>query len=525
MPRARMLMRKIRELLRLKWELGLSHRQAERSLQIGRGTVENYLRRAVVAGLSWEAVDGLSDEELERRLFPSASEAPRTAGRAAPDWAKVHQELKRKGVTLALLWQEYRATDAEGYGYSRFCELYRAWEGRLEPCLRQDYAGGEKLIVDYAGQTVPVHDAGTGASREAAIFVAVLGASTYTYAEATWSQGLEDWIGSHVRTFSYLGGVSELVIPDNLKSGVTKPCRYEPDVNRTYAEMAEHYGVAVIPARIKKPRDKAKGENGVLQVSRWILARLRNEKFFSLRELNDRIGEHLIELNGRPLKVLGISRRELFERVDQPVLRALPPTPYEPAEWKNVRVAPDYHVEFELHYYSVPYQLLRQQLELRATAQTVEVFHRGKRVAAHRRDHRKGKHTTITEHMPKAHQAYLEWTPTRLIEWAKRTGSATAELVAAILASRLHPQQGFRSCLGLMRLGERYGVERLEAASRRALAIQGLSYKSVKSILDHGLDRQPLAEPGEGRAPVAHGNVRGAGYYQGEPQTEEAGPC
>src|SRR5579863_9952939 len=319
MPRARMLMRKIRELLRLKWERGLSHRQVERSLQIGRGTVENYLRRAVVAGLSWEGVAGLSDEELDQRLFPSASVTAATVARAAPDWAKVHQELKRKGVTLSLLWQEYRATDAEGYGYSRFCQLYRSWEGRLEPCLRQDYVGGEKLIVDYAGQTVPVHDAATGESREAAIFVAVLGASTYTYVEATWSQGLEDWIGSHVRTFGYLGGVTEMVVPDNLKSGVTTPCRYEPAVNRTYREMAEHYGVAVLPARVRKPRDKAKGENGVLQVSRWVLARLRNEKFFSLRELNDRIGELLVELNERPLKVLAISRRELFEQVDRPV--------------------------------------------------------------------------------------------------------------------------------------------------------------------------------------------------------------
>jgi transposase len=289
--------------------------------------------------------------------------------------------------------------------------------------------------------------------------------------------------------------------------------------------MAEHYGVAVIPARVKKPRDKAKGENGVLQVSRWILARLRNEKFFSLRELNARIIELLGELNERPLKVLGISRRELFERVDRPVLRPLPPTPYESAEWKDVRVAPDYHVEFEWHYYSVPYQLLRQQLELRATAQTVEVFHRGRRIAAHRRDRRRGKHTTLREHMPKAHQAYLEWTPTRLVEWATKTGRATAELVAAIMSSRLHPQQGFRSCLGLMRLGDRYGTERLEAASRRALAIRGLSYKSVKSILDHGLDRQPPVDTPDGVVPIEHGNVRGAAYYQGEPQPEETDPC
>jgi transposase len=524
MPRARTSMRKIREVLRLKWERGLSHRQVERSLQMGRGTVGGYLRRAVGAGLSWEQVTALSDEELEGRLFPSEVDPP-AGSRALPQWARLHQELKRKGVTLSLLWQEYRESEPEGYGYSRFCELYRSWEGQLEPCLRQDYEGGEKLFVDYAGQTVVVRDATTGESREAQVFVAVLGASSYTYAEATWSQGLADWIGSHVRTFAFVGGVSELVVPDNLKSGVTSPCRYEPDVNRTYTEMAEHYGVAVVPARVKKPRDKAKVESGVLQVSRWILARLRNETFFSLRELNDSIGKHLVELNERPLKVLGISRRELFERVDRPALRPLPPTPYEHAEWKDVRVAPDYHVELEGHYYSVPYQLLRQQLQLRATAQTVEVFHKGKRVAAHRRDRHKGRHTTLPEHMPKAHQAYLEWTPTRLVQWAEKTGSATAELVAAILRSRLHPQQGFRSCLGLMRLGDRYGGERLEAACQRALAIQGHSYKSVKSILDHGLDRQPVAEQPEGTPPIQHGNLRGAAYYRGGDPEEEIAPC
>jgi transposase len=525
MPRARMLMRKIRELLRLKWERGLSHRQAGRAVGIGLGTVCDYLQRAVVAGLSWEAVAVLGDEELEQRLFPSASLCPPTARRRVPDWAEVHRELKRKGVTLSLLWQEYRGRDAEGYGYSRYCELYRAWEGKLDYCLRQDYVGGEKLIVDYAGQTVTVHDVSSGDCREAAIFVAVLGASNYTYAEATWSQDLADWIGSHVRAFTYLGGVSEILIPDNLKSGVTTPCRYEPLVNRTYAEMAAHYGVVVIPARIRKPRDKAKGESGVLQVSRWILARLRNDKLFSLRELNDRIGELLVELNRQPLKVLGISRRQLFERVDQPALRPLPPTPYDLAEWKDVRVGPDYHVEYEGHYYSVPYQLLREQLELRAAARTVEVFRKGKRVAAHRRDQRKGQHSTLPEHMPKAHQAYLEWTPTRLVEWANKTGSATAELVTAILRSRLHPQQGFRSCLGLMRLSDRYGAERLEAASGRALAIRSFSYKSVKSILDHGLDRQSPAEPSASREPIVHANVRGAAYYQGEPLREETDPC
>lgn len=515
-------MRKIREVLRLKWKLGLSHRQIERSVRLGHGTVCGYLWRAKRQELSWEQVEGLSDADLEARLFPPPPR-PAAGGRALPDWGEVHRELKRKGVTLSLLWEEYRQRHPQGYGYSRFCDLYRSWEGRLDVCLRQHYEGGEKLLVDYAGQTVEVVDRDSGQVREAQIFVAALGASNFTYAEATWSQAVEDWIGSHVRTFEALGGVSELVVPDNLKSGVTKPCRYEPDVNRTYAELAEHYGVAVVPARVRKPRDKAKAESAVLQVERWILARLRNERFFSLVELNERIRELLVELNERPMKVLGLSRRQLFEQVDRPALRPLPERPYEMAEWRKVRVGPDYHVEFEGHYYSVPYQLVGDQLELRATSRVVEVLDRGKRVAAHRRDPRRGRHTTLAEHMPKAHQAYVEWTPRRLVEWAAKTGPATAELVEQILLSRVHPQQGFRSCLGLMRLGKRYGTERLEAACRRALSIRGLSYKSVQSILSTGLDREPLEEPVEA-APIEHGNVRGAGYY-GADRRDEVRPC
>jgi len=515
MPRKRTTMRKIREVLRLKWALGLSLRQIERSLQLSYGSVHTYWQRAKAEGLSWEQVEELSDDELESRLYPSA-EISASKGRPLPDWAEVQKELSKKSVTLSLLWMEYRERHLDGLGYSRFCELYRSWEGLLEPCLRQSYKGGEKLFVDYAGQTVEVVDPKTGEVREAEIFVAVLGASNFTYAEASWSQDLRNWIGSHVRTFEALGGVSELVIPDNLKSAVKKPCRYEPDVNRSYTEMANHYGVAVLPARVRKPQDKAKVENGVLQVERWILARLRNEKFFSLRELNERIAELLDELNDKPLKVLCISRRELFAQVDQPALNPLPQTPYEFAEWKKVRVGPDYHVELEGHYYSVPYQLLKKQLDLRATAQTVEVLHGSRRVAAHRRDRRRGHHTTLNEHMPKSHQAYLEWTPRRLVQWAAKTGGSTAKLVDTILLSRAHPQQGFRSCLGVMRLGKKYGSDRLEAACHRALSIGGPSYKSVVSILKTGLDQEPLSEPAETTSPIEHSNVRGASYYRGK---------
>jgi transposase len=516
-------MRKIREVVRLSKVLGLSQRQVARSVRLGQSTVWDYLVRFRVSGLSWDEVEALDDETLEQRLFPSERVSTERS-QSLPDWSHIHQELKGKGVTLSLLWQEYRESDPDGYGYSRFCDLYRAWKKRLDVSLRQDYKGGEKLFVDYAGETVEVIDPRSGGAREAQIFVATLGASNYTYAEATWSQDLRDWISSHVHAFEAMGGVAELVIPDNLKSGVTKPNWYEPDVNPTYTEMAEHYGVAVLPTRVRRARDKAKVESGVLQVGRWILARLRHQKFFSLCELNESIRGLLVELNDRPLKVLKISRRALFERVDRPALRPLPESRYEFGEWKKVRVAPDYHVELFGHYYSVPYQLVREQLDLRFTDHTVEIFRRGKRIAGHRRSRQRGKHTTLREHMPKAHQAYLEWTPTRLVRWAQKSGPSTAQLVEQILQTRPHPQQGFRSCLGLMRLGKSYGDERLEAACKRSLQLKSYSYQSVKSILKNGLDQQPLAESDKQGTVIEHTNVRGAEYYRGR-DPEEVPPC
>ncbi len=523
MPKVRTSMRKIREVVRLSQVLGLSQRQVARSVRLGQSTVWDYLGRFRASGLSWKEVEALDDEALEQRLFPSEWVSTERC-RSLPDWSETHQELNRKGVTRSLLWQEYRERHPDGYGLSRFCDLYRDWKKQLDVSLRQDYVGGEMLFVDYAGETVDVVDPSSGEVRAAQIFVAVLGASSYTFAEATWSQELKDWIGSHVRAFEAIGGTVELVIPDNLKSGVTKPNWYEPDVNQTYTEMAEHYGVAVLPTRVRKPRDKAKVESGVLQVERWILARLRHQKFFSLLELNESIRALLVELNDRPLKVLGISRRELYERVDRPALRPLPKSRYELGEWKKVRVAPDYHVELLGHYYSVPYQLVREQLDLRFTDHTVEVLRRGKRVAGHRRSRRRGQHTTLREHMPKAHQAYLEWTPTRLVQWAKKTGPSTAQLVERIMQTRPHPQQGFRPCLGLMRLGKSYGDERLEAACLRSLELKSYSYKSVQSILKTGLDQQPLADSDTQDRVIEHANVRGAEYYRGA-DPEEVSPC
>jgi transposase len=512
MPAQRLSMRQVREVLRLKWACGLSDRKIAQSLRLSRPTVAQYVRRATVAGLAWPLPEDLNEEALERRLFVTAHPPP-AFHRPMPDWAIVHQERKRKGVTLLLLWQEYKAATPDGLQYSSFCEAYRTWAKQLDLVMRQSHRAGETLFVDYAGQKVPVVEPRSGEVHEASIFIAVLGASNYTFAEATWSQSLPDWIGSHVRAFAALGGVPQVLVPDNLKAAVSRSHRYEPELNRTYEALAQHYGVAVVPARAARPRDKAKVEVGVQLVERWILARLRHHTFFSLPELNTAISTLLVDLNHRPFKKLPGCRHSLFASVDRPALRPLPATPYEYAEWKLVRVNIDYHVEIEGHYYSVPYTLVKQQLEARISAQTIELFHKGKRLASHRRSHQKGRHTTVSTHMPQAHRHYAHWTPQRLIRWAAKAGEATARVVETILTSRAHPQQGFRSCLGLMRLGSRFGDDRLEAACRRALAIGACSYKSIASILTHDLDRRPLPDHPRANAVINHANIRGPKYY------------
>jgi transposase len=505
-------MRKIKEVLRLKWAQGLSNRQIAKTCGIARPTVGEYLRRATEAGLAWPLPPDLDEAALERQLFPPPPSLPAQV-RGVPDWALVHQELKRKGVTLFLLWQEYRETHPEGYQYSWFCDHYRAWQGKLDVVMRQDHRAGEKLFVDYAGQTMPVVDRNTGEIREVQIFVAVLGASSYTYAEATWTQGLADWIGSHRRTFAFLGGVPELVVPDNLRAGVSKAHRYEPDLNPTYQDMASHYGVAVLPARVRRPRDKAKVEAGVLLIERWILAALRRRTFFSLAELNAAIAGLLEKLNARPFKKLPGCRRAHFEALDRPALNPLPAAPYEYAEWKKARVHIDYHVAVEGHYYSVPHALIKRQLDVRITQNTLECFYRGNRVASHRRSQQKGRHTTVPAHMPESHRQAGEWTPQRLSNWAAKTGPATEKLITTVLTSRKHPQQAYRSCLGILRLGKAYGDVRLEAACRRALILGSHSYKSIESILKHRLDDKPLAEQQELALPEDHDNIRGPSYY------------
>lgn len=512
MPAERLSMRKIKEVLRLKHESCCGNRDIAKSCGIGRTTVSRYLRRAGRAGLSWPLPPYLDETQLERLLFPPAP-LPLTGARPEPDWYLIHQELRRKGVTLALLWEEYKATHALGYQYSWFCDRYREWSGKLGLVMRQDHRAGEKMFIDYAGQTVDVVNPLTGEVKAAQIFVAVLGASNYTFAEATWTQALPDWIGSHQRAFQFFGGVTELVVIDNLKSGVSKACRYEPDINPTYQEMASHYGTAVLPARARKPRDKAKVEVGVQLVERWILAALRKRTFFSLAELNQAIRSLLDRLNDRPFRKLAGSRRSMYESLDKPSLKPLPAIAYQYAQWKKAKAHIDYHVEVDRHYYSVPHQLVGKKLDIRYTERTVECFHKGQRVASHRRNIRQSGFTTLDEHMPRSHQEHARWPPERITNWIQRIGEATAKLAEGIMSRRAHPQQGFRACLGLVSLARKHGEARVEAACLRALAYGAYSSKSVQRIIDKELDKAPLLAPVPESTPILHPNIRGAGYF------------
>ena len=510
-------MRKIKEVLRLRFQLGLSQGQIARSCSISQGAVSKYLKRAQAAGVSWPLPEGWDEARLEEALFGHRPRRVYETCRPTPDFATLHQELQsHRHLTLQLLWEEYRQDHPDGYGYSRFCELYRRWQRSVDLVMRQEHKAGEKLFVDFPGRRIPIYDESTGEVLfQAELFVAVLGASGYLYAEAVRSQELLHWVSAHVHAFEHLGGCPQIVVCDNLRSGVTRAHRYEPDVNATYQEMATHYGVAVIPARSYKPRDKAKAEGGVLLAERFIMARLRNRRFTSLAEANLEIARLTAWVNERPFKKLEGSRKKLFEALDRPALRPLPATRYEFATWRRARVGLDYHLELrsERHYYSVPHRLVGEEVWLRLSAATVEVFHKHRRVASHVRAYRPG-FSTDTEHMPESHRRHREWSPSRIISWARTTGPATAKLVEQVMASRPHPEQGFRSCLGIIRLGERYGKDRLEAACERALAVRALSYRSIESILRSGLDRQPLPKEGPSRQHPDHRNLRGSDYYR-----------
>jgi transposase len=509
-------MRKIKEVLRLKFACCLSARDIASSCQIPRSTVANYLVRAKAAGISWPEAATLTDTQIEERLFPVQG-VPSSLGRPEPDYEYIYNELRtyRKfNLTLIQLWLEYKEKHPDGYKYSQFCELYRRWKGKLNYYMRQEHRYGEKVFIDY-GDGLSIVDLDTGELILTQLFVVVWGASNYTYSEATLSQTLPEWIGAHRRALEYFNCVPRVLVPDNLKSGVNKACKYEPELNPTYADMAEHYGCAVVPARPRKARDKAKAEVGVLIAKRWILAVLRKRTFYSLAELNDAIKECLERLNNRPMQRLKKSRRELFESMDRPSALPLPIRPYEYAEWIKARVGFNYHVEVDDHFYSVPFQLLHERLDIRMTATTIEAFRKGDRVAAHARSYVRGGYTTLKEHMPPEHRAYAEWSPSRFIKWAGKFGIATAQLVEKILAGRTYPEQAYRACMGIIHLGQHYDPARVEAAAERALRFNACSYRSMKAILAAGLDRQQDGQDsGRQMSLPLHQNIRGREYYQ-----------
>ena len=505
-------MRAIREVLRLKYVRGLSGNEIQASCGIPKSTANEYAFRARQAGLEWPLPEGLSDFELDRRLFPSG-QAP-AASRPLPDFALIQSELrnhKRVNLTKDQLWQEYREEHSDGYSYSQFCLHYSDWLKQQDRCMRQEHRYGEKLFVDY-GDGLYLTDGQTGAKQLTQLFVSAWGASHYIYAEASLTQKVSAWIGAHVRAFDYFDCVPEIIVPDNLKSGVSKPCYYEPEINSSYLDMAQYYGCAVIPARPVHPKDKAKVEVGVLIAKRWILAVLRNRIFHTLAEMNVAIRELLEKVNDRKLRKLKQSRRELFETLERPSALKKPVKLYELAVWSAARLNIDYHVVLEDHYYSAPEKLVHKKLDIRMTEFIVEIFFKGERVTAHQRSYVKYGYTTLPEHMPEAHRKHLEWPPSRLIDWGKKTGPNMGELMGKIMESKMHPEQGYRSCFGILRLSRNYSAERMEGAAKRAIDYHLYSFRAVRNILEKGLDK--AVKPAVSFPPMAaHENIRGGQYY------------
>jgi transposase len=508
-------MRKIKEILRLHYEQKLGQRQIARGANVSQSTVHEYLSRAKTAGVSWPLNQEWDEDRLEAALFPPNQEPKCPAKWPTPDFLHIRQQLQQhRDLTIELLWNEYREQHADGYCYSRFCKLYRSWKKKQDVVLRQDHRAGEKLFLDWAGATIPIHHH-DGSITQAPLFVSALGVSSYTYAEATPNQQMAHWLKVQMNAFEFYGGCPLLLVPDNTKTGVTKACRYEPDLNPTYQEFATHYKVAVLPARPYKPRDKAKVESAVQVVQRWIVMRLRHRKFFSVVEANQAIRELLESLNSRPFrKRREESRATLFAKTDRPALQPLPTERYDLSHWAQARVNIDYHIAFDGNWYSVPYGLTGELVDVRTTPATVEIFHRGKRVSSHLRSRGRNQSVTHAEHRPKSHQAHLEWTPSRMVQWAGEAGPHTAQLVQRILDDKPHPEMGYRACLGLIRLAGKYSIARMEAAAERALLTGAIGYQRVKSILQNGLDAQPLQPPPEARPSPEHENLRGPEYFQ-----------
>jgi transposase len=512
MATERLAMHHLKEILRQKLVLRRSHREVAKAVGVSLGLVSGVMSRAAVLGIVAEEVDALDEAELEARFYEQR--AAKRARRSLPDPAEMHVELKRAGVTLQLLHLEYLERHPDGYRYTTYCDAYRAWLAKRSPTMRQTHVAGDKMFVDYSGKRPRIVDPATGEVTAVEFYVAVLGASNYTYAEATFTQQVPDFVTSTTHALTFFGGAPRAIVPDQLKSAVTVSCRYEPGIQRSFDELGRHYRTTILPARPLSPRDKAKVEVGVQIAQRWILAKIRNQLFSTLGELNVRIRELVVELNARTMRLYKASRTELFHRIERHALSALPSDTFEYAAWKKAKLNIDYHVTFDDHFYSAPHSLIHEKLWVRATTTTVEVFHRSTRVASHARSYAKFKHTTIPAHMPTSHQKHAEWTPTRIIGWARTVGPRTSMLAEAILAEPRHPEHGYRSCLGLFRLAKRYGNERVEAACARALTVSARSYRHVESILKHGFDRAPaLDTESEPSNRVVHENVRGRDYY------------
>jgi len=510
----RITMRRIKEVLRLRFTPpGLSQNQTAQVLSVSRSTVQEYWHRFDRLGISWEEASVLPEAELEKRLFPE----PVVQGeRPTLDYVSIHQELQRTGVTLQLLWEEYRAVYPDGYRYSQFCDLYRRWRQDLKIYMRQHHVGGERVYVDYSGKRPFLVDPMTGEIRPVELLVMVWGASNCTYAEAQEAQNFLHWAMGHVRGFAYFGYVPHYMVPDNIKAAVTKACIYDPDLNRGYVELAEHYGFGVLPARPKKPKDKAKVEVGVQIVQRWILARLRNRIFHTLADLNAAIRELLEELNRKPMKKLDKSRWEVFQEVDVPQAKPLPLTPYIYRDWQKPSMGMDYHVEVNSHYYSFPHQYYRkgERLDVRLTEAMVEIFFRTERIACHSRDDSRYRYTTDAAHMPEPHRSVHEQNPAFLLQWAGRIGMNTLTLVKIVIASKTHPQQGIRPVLGMLRLARSVGNQRMENAARIACQHRLLRVQQIRDLLKKGLDRQPLEPETPTGTVVNTVNIRGAHYFQ-----------
>ena len=502
-------MRKITEVLRL-YEAGTSKSKIKEYTGISRTTIRDYVTRAAAAGISYSDCKDISDDELCDLLF--GRDKKTTSQKAQIDFANIHLEMKKKGVTLQLLWEEsVEQYHDRSYSYGHFCSMYDAWKTHLRTSMRQTHKAGEKMFVDYAGMTVPIIDITTGEVKKAQVFIACLGASNYTYAEATWTQTREDWLSSHRKAFEYFGGVTDIVVPDNLKTGISKPCRYEPDTNFAYQELAKHYGTAVMPARVRAPKDKAKVEKAVQVVEMWILARLRKRTFFSLSELNTAITELLEILNNRPFKKMPGTRESWFEELDKPALKPLPEKPYVYADWKRAGVNIDDHIEAESYYYSVPYKFVGQKVEVKITRDMVSIYKGCKEIAVHPRNYSQyQRYTTLPEHMPRSHREYGEWTPERIINRASGVGNNTGEYVKQLIASKPHPAVGYRAALGIIRLGDKYGRERLETATARAVQFKVYRYSIIKGILEKGLDQYRSEQTTQKSLPQEHPNIRGA---------------